>query len=92
MVILYAESKVFLDGECGIRQESPVTCMVFPVPIVELTNEYELLLTRLSAPNKACFNCGKQEADGEKLLKCSQTEMRSLTKCSLTKRYCELIY
>jgi hypothetical protein len=72
MVILYAESKVFLDGECGIRQESPVTCMVFPVPLLELTNEYELLLTRLSPPNKACFNCGKPEPEGENLLKCSR--------------------
>lgn len=72
MVILYAESKVFLDGECGIRQESPVTCMVFPVTILELTNEYDLLLTRLNPPNKVCFTCGKPEAEGEMLLKCSR--------------------
>jgi hypothetical protein len=72
MEILYAESKVFLDGECGIRQESPVTCMVFPVTILELTNEYDLLLTRLNPTNKLCFTCGKPEAEGEMLLKCSR--------------------
>ena len=72
MVILEAESKTFFDGGCGIRQEHPGTNMVFPVSSSTLTNEYNLVLTRLNHPTKACFTCGRKEAEGEKLLKCAR--------------------
>ena len=73
MMILYAQSKVFLDMNHGVRLESSTSVMVFPTNVGNVNEAMLSLSNSKSAATRSCFQCSAKTAtNGEKLKQCAQ--------------------
>lgn len=71
LIILYANSRVFLDMNIGIRQESARSAMVFPASFTDLADEFQCYAALEKNRKKTCFSCEAQETKSNALMKCA---------------------
>lgn len=69
MCILYAERKVFLDTNSGIRQEGPRTPFLFPVNLDLVSEECELHEKASDPSSLVCFGC-KRDGPTKRCARC----------------------
>jgi len=72
LIILYAQSRTFLDMNRGIRQESADSAMVFPVSFKDLADEFQCYSILEKNDTKTCFSCNAQETENNSLMKCAR--------------------